>query len=365
MILLFTLAIFSVIVFLFSLKQPNRAKQHIDDNKDVVINEEYIVKQILPTIDDEKDIDHLTSVEQEALNDFLNSYSYSFSFIIENQSESLFQDGKIIKEILSTKENNDYINNVILESGKYIPELMFDVEKRKETSIFELNVTTGNKESNLKISTYYYSLLEQNELMLLKNKNIYLLDNQPNYDDSSLRFEKVKVDPPSDESKTQSRESKQIIIITVIGIVGGLVMGVLVSFLRELFSKRISYIYNYNLKGKQKLINLDLIPTSANISIIEALTANIIDNDQSTFLLVTETKVGLSLKESIKKINNKIDVLFTEKVSNLQESTLDSVDEIVILIELDKTSKNWYEEQLEFLRKYDMDIKVVRLPKIK
>lgn len=362
-ILLSTLIIAGTIIFFFSLNRNNANEQFIS-NDDIVINEEYVIKEILPVINNESDINQLTNVEQEALDTYLNTDTYHFSFIVENQNESLFQDDQIIKQLLSSKEHNDYVSEEIVESREFLPGLMLNVERREGSSIFDLSIATGNRTLNRRISKYYIEVLDQNEINFLNNKNIHLLDTRPVFVDSTKTFETLRIVNSPEENLAKSRDSRNIIITTVAGILAGLVIGFIISFTKELFNKRISYIYNYNLKGNKNLINLDLIPEVANLDLIEAVKSNLLKSSNTRFLLITQSYLGSSLKSEINEINLDAEVRFTQNIRNIKQSEVEEVDEIVILIELGKTPKKWYEDQMKFLDKYDIDIKIIRLPNI-
>lgn len=359
-ILLTTLVFSSTIVILASNFINERRSQ--ESNNQVTIDEEYIVNDVLPNIKELEDINELSKSEVNTLNDYLNKDSYSFRFIVENPDFTLFNDRVILKEFLI---NNKLIKNLSKEENiewAVIPELAVRVNSVEDSELLELTIRTGNKEYNKKIASYYYELLSEENIPFLDTKTTYLVSSVPEIKNTSSESSEPTITENIDVPIDRVNSMKEILITTVIGVVGGLILGIIISIIKDIYNKKIPSIYNFKLTENQKIINLDLISFTDKLNVSELMSLLKINNKSTKKLLLSEHPITIESKEQFQncmKTNSAIDINY---VKNIENYNLSEVNEVIVLIEIYKTSKEWYEQQIKALKNLDKEVKIIRLP---
>ena len=303
--------------------------------------------------------------------------------LMKNNSDSMSEDTQTEKisdmaEFVIYIEKNDdthFNNNVLLEKALFSDEAVKAVETETAVEITDLlaeqvetefvptaedrgaigivrdlsNETmkfqfkVGSEKDNLEVANYYFDLIMNNEVDLLKDKKTYVLS-APEIKELSQE------DTVFIEENTKSVSPILLIIELLVSLFAGFVLGILVSIFYHIFNKKINYAFNYNIDEK----DIFLMERESQDRFIY----DIVNPKSEDKVIVIEQALPNELSNKISKQPQKIIT-----TSNLIEisSKLD-IPEIVIIIVENTTTKFWYNTQREYLKKFNSAVKIIQVP---
>lgn len=330
--------------------------------EEVVVDDEYVVEQILPQIDNSADVEQLSSSDQEVLTDYLNKQSYSFRIYVENEDNTVFTDNELLKQVLL---ENDLVQAIAEQTdSEFIPtkDLAVSVFTVRGSEMIQVKVGTGNPEYNQRIANYYYDFIENGNLTLLDDKNIYFVDSEP------IAFEEIYGITEEDQEVEESFQQKVvtyleiIIIVSLLGVLGGLILGTFISIIKESLNKKIPSIYNFDLFSTNAVVNLDSIPDDSVDDETALIVQSITAENKNNKLILSEKPLDAYLKEQITETASTSNKQYYVDIANMENINLENVEEIVILVQTYGTSKKWFEKQMEQVKALALPVKVIRLP---
>lgn len=295
----------------------------------------------------------------------------SFSFYIENDSAEQFTNYNLMKQLLISPETLAYIKETSDKEIKPNPYHAVNMSLDHSTYVLTLSIGTGNYNDNKAIAQAYYDGIVNEEIPFFNsNKNVYMIS-------EPARTNTGEVIPIDGES-TNAEDDGSISIVTIIGLaiavlIGSFVLGVIVSLIYAMTRKVITDPFTYEQKDNDTILNLS--PLIKNI------------NDESSTDIIEHairhphknTKAILAQHSLPKNINNKISTSFLslgeyDVTSSNMNSTYASVfndltevnpdlsiEEVIIISEKNKTTKDWYSRQRLLLENYNVDIKVIQI----
>lgn len=282
-----------------------------------------------------------------------------FQFYIEKEDGSSFKNEAIMNELFNTDdlykevllETNIDINEIIeiSEEKAYFDFLPIKVKFNGDSDIYTAFFETGDESGNIRVANFYYDyLLDDNFTVLESHKIIPLVEPRiVEYE------EEIQV---TESSKIKIASMKNIIINTVLGFIlaFGTVAGLLI--LKELFGKKLSYIFGYTSENFDDFIIYDKNFTN--------------EKSVQYFLSIPENAKKLILSET--KLNkNDQNILFADTNLDIQlvdsielASTTNIYDEIILIIKTGETTRTWYNKQIDLIELHDTKNKGIQLNNI-
>lgn len=319
---------------------------------------EYINDQLLPTIETTADVDNLSDSDQEMLTEYLDEESYSFRFYIYNE-DSAFTDNVLLKEILLDEQLTQTASEQT--NSQFLPteERAISVSTVNGSEMLQVKIGTGNMEYNERISNFYYQFINEGNISLFDDKSIYFVDSEP------IIFEELNNVEPIEELTFQQKLTTNIEVLVIVGLIailGGLILGIFVSIIKESINKKIPSIYNFDLTHVETVVNLDSIPVKTTNDMNNIIIQAIVAENKSNKLILSEKNMEPHISGKLEDITSKSDNHYFINVKNIEEFQLDTVEEVVILIQIYGTSKQWFEKQIEQIKGLNSPVKVIRLP---
>src|SRR5699024_6238399 len=196
---------------------------------------------------------------------------------------------------------------------------------------------------------YYYNYLLEEHFDLLENHKTYLL----------VEPEFVKDKEEQKNEISQSKNSKiELIKDNIINIITGFIFAIALSLglllLRELFGKKLNFIFGYTAEDFDDFIVYD--KQFNNEKSVQYFVGT--PNDAEKLIL---TEVGLD--DDDKKLLFADSNITNVKVNNSIEltSTSDIYDEIILIVQTNNTTRKWFNKQKELLKLHDVKTKIVQL----
>lgn len=301
------------------------------------------------------DPDELTTEEERAVNKYLSEGAYYFKVFIENPDYTSFGRTNLLTEALLNDEVLQLVNNEMENELSINPEYTVHVTQNTDTMLQSFIFTTGNQFDSKVLADAYFSLLTNNQLDILEDRSIYIFE-----EPTLLEFE----DPKNDELNLASAESSKVDVISsvlfavIVSAVFGVLFGGIVSVIKDKMKGSIGYLFNYELDFNDTIVDVESDNESIDQQLIHLLTPpsnseNIILYEQTTIFKKTAKSIQKNKEKEFNTISFVSDVLDTDPKID--------IDEIVLIIEINETSKEWFEEQMNYLSGYRVPKKIIRI----
>lgn len=348
-----------LLILLISFRVDEEAEEITEE-----INEELVLSEILPAINNIEDVGELSEEEREIFMEYLDKESYSIRLVIENPDSSAFVDNKLLKELLL---EDSIIQRITEESeSEFIPtpEIAVSVSRVEGSSMMKINVGTGTREYNEEIINYFVNLLDDNTFSLLENRDIYFVDSEPIiYEElEEEQIEGIIVEEDEGYLAVLTSNIEIILIVSLIGLLGGISVGIVLSIFKEKFNKNIPSIYSFNLLPNHTLIKLDSILPKTKIDVDEVIVQSIVGKNKTNKLIMSEHPLSEELYNSVLSFGEQSNAEYNMNISNMEKTRLENIEEIIILIQNYRTSKLWFEKQIEQTKALQIPVKIIRIP---
>lgn len=288
-----------------------------------------------------------------------------FRFYVENEDGTVFINSSLIEEYFILPEvveraeratSTDIAPVLEEEIGSEFQKSQYErgvlgVERNGSTQIFKMNATIGSKMENLKIAEFYFDLLNSDEIEFLQNKNIFVIE-EPYIASEKIYDEEVYDSYNEDEVTNYENEEDEpvnslqnivrySVTLFLTFVLGGLIF-IVYLVLKNIWKKAITHTFTYFKLPNDNLIKINKSNESEFIhdEFSENPTKYLIVSQNGNLKYLSNFKVINSLKDNQDLITDK---------------------EIIIRIEENLTSKEWYKEQREILRKYPFNVTLLHL----
>lgn len=296
-----------------------------------------------------------------------------FQVYIENEDESLFTNNNIINQYFSLNSTRneikeatgidlDTIEKKYTELGIADDVKMVHAYRDDSNGLIVISVNVGNEIDNLKLSKHVYELLEDKEIVFLKDKSMYFFK-KPAFIGTKKNASDLA------NNANLSKKEQSTILSFVKNILIGLIVGIFISFgvsiLKNLLSDKINYFFGIYLDEDDSFY----------------LYSPIIKNESQVAKFVAfpykSQKIILTEKPLEQEVKNLFlidkDISFTNKTETntllVEKQTLVDIDssiefsEIIILIQTYETSKKWYKTQKKLSEIYGKPVKFIQVNK--
>lgn len=314
-----------------------------------------------PIIDEEQGMKYLNS-DYESLNEnqqaeliqYLNQDAYLFRYYIENEDAVPYTFFRTIKEILTTDDIVQQIENKT--SVQFLPDVKRAVrlDYDADNYIHTFLVGMGDKEGNQKLAQEYYNIFKEQSIPFFENKRVHLIDTEP------IKFEDKGIEETITPEITVETQSQGMnIVLFILAIVMAAIIGVIISFFQNYFKKEISYLYNYELLNKDRLVKINQLKADnkdTEISIIEHL----VKNSAESKLIIANEEIPAEYMQNLKNSNNsEKEITIASNILSIPSNT--NIQEVYIFTALNKTNKNWYKQQLKLARNYNNKLTIIEI----
>ncbi len=258
-------------------------------------------------------------------------FTYQFDFIVENKEGNL--------------NNNPYTTKYVLDH--YILEQQLKTEKKDSVELTEsydiiyngqVGVMSLRSSGDIKVSQLFYDTLSRSKSDYFNDRSIFLLTSKPEKYESDSKL------------KGQSFSLKTVIVYVMGIIVMSVLLGFLLSWMKEARSKTISS--NFYLDTDVPIVNLETIYLHNVGKEKELLTSAVNGMSIGKKLIITtdrEVSEMLGNNDTFDVIENMV----SDQILGC------SYQEVVLICRKNKTSKIWYNTQLELLKNLNIHVKCV------
>lgn len=280
------------------------------------------------------------------LEDSLNANSVEFRLFIENQNQEPFGDEALLKDFLILDEVVEYVEN---EAGVELPvdpDLSVLVIRRDSQPVLSVQLRTGDLEDNAAIAEAYMQALEEEVVPFTADKQVYLLDQEPDRYEIPLMQQILE---------SVALFSPVTIIVGAIGsFIAGLFLGVILAVGKTMWEKKVSELYIV-----QDDVNDHVLPFYRIKDTEEQLNQKVI---KAILYPHNKKKLVLAQHELDEEVVSALKGKQIAIASDVSVSSNDyAYDEVVVIVEIDRTTKAWYESQRIQLEKMNVEVTIIQL----
>ena len=268
----------------------------------------------------------------------------SFSFYVENADDTPFMNYNLLKTVLlSPTVFPSVTENLSLDYD--VPDMYTINISRDNTNAMYMNIGTGNIKDNMKLANRLYTLLEKDELSFFADKKVYLL----------TKPKKVTLEEQLENAETSDVEPSSVnyILLALVGIIFAFIGGVVISVILSFFKKEFVFTSLVHFKNVNKVIDLSHLKDVEDPSeyLPQVIVQSSIKGEKLVLSQTSLTELGSHLKSS--------EVTLASSLLQIQSNH--DFKEAIVIIEKNKTEKNWYHNQKILLENYNIPIKIVLL----
>lgn len=296
-----------------------------------------------------------------------------FQFYVQTEDGNSFGNSSIVEEfflkpeVITEIENKTGVSiNSMLEeqqlSGFQKTQTdrgILGVMRDGSSHVFTANASIGTEEENLAVMQAYFDYLNSGNIPVLENKEVYILKEPTNLKFLMNGSQEIEFS----EQVTETTATKKLILAIAVGMFGGLVAGVVVSFIYQLLRKVITYAFSFGWSEQD-------IYQSISKDDAQAVQQTVLHPFTEMKVILVQHQDAMKLNEIkphekvnfVSKTNQlKLGVMNILTVNDLSElDPLLHIEECIIFVESGKTEKKWYEKQRMQLKNYNTRIKIIQ-----
>lgn len=303
-----------------------------------------------------------------------------FQFYVQNADGNSFHNSAVVEAFFLQPEVVDLIEkNTGVEIQEVLDEQqesgfiktqtdrgVLGVARDGSSHVFTVNADLGTSEENLAVMGAYFDYLLSGEVAVLSDKEVFILQKPVLLDELPGSEENISVNKEVDTSFS----AKNVLVSAGIGLFGGLIAGLFLTLIYQLFRKAITYAFSFSWSEDDiyQIYSLSNTELEASSTFKQTLLHPFTD----VKVILTQTKIDDSFISQF-AISDKINII--NSLSDLKKEHMNlimltdltqidpllSINECIVLVKSGETDKRWYSRQRELLKNYDTQIKVIQL----
>lgn len=319
------------------------------DVEELYLSQEEIVEIL------DREPEEVTAAEIREIEEALEQDRFAFGVLIEREDQTFYNYPQLLTELLISEEVVSHVEEAIGQEILPNPELAVEVYEDSSTRIQEVVIGTADVEDNLLISQAYYDAIQEEGLIPpLDDKLIFMMDNEPFLIEEETWLDLVMVQI---QYFSPIRAAVGFIVMLTLGVLAGVV---LVLF-KTVFQKEIPFMYELKEDESDKVIYFTQIRGVKEEEQFAKLSHAIVAYPEKRKLVLTQYDLNDRFADRLHEKSSVEAGKGSPVIANdLEEVSVDHVfDEVIILVQQNKTSKNWYKNQRIQLKRLDLPVTVL------
>lgn len=299
--------------------------------------------------------DLLNTREVTFLQDYVEENAYRFMFFVENSSGDPIGNLNMMRAIFRHENVVSSIEDRIGEELTPDPMISINVISYADSGLYELQLGRGTREDSKELAEVMHELLVSEEIPVMSQFNVSMFEEEP------IALREFVDENEIDETIVVERDNmeliRNLILYTVIGVIGGLTLGFFIAFIRVYLSPVISSLFNYEKDFTDKIVRLNRLKGSEEERIQKAH-QNIAYPERHKKLVLVSERTRPYVEGILNGLSSDTNVTV---LSDFTEVTADSeFDEVILLSKVNQTTRQWYNEQRLQLNGYDLPVKIIQ-----
>ena len=287
--------------------------------------------------------------------DDLNVRNAQFRVYIENPHDTVFININLLEKVLFSEENIKAaetaigidIQTILDEQetagfiGTQTDRGAIGIGRDPMTDTLVFTTKIGTEEDRLKTAEYFFDFLNDNELPVLNGKRVVVIETPHLHEYTELE---LKAGNAIEATKSFSFT---VIIEAILSLFVGTILAIMMVFFYHMNTNKINYGFNYFVRPQDLLV---------------------IENNPEKILPlisepISEDKIIVSQAELPRRVIDGLDNIDVVTANLLEIDSKKVTSEIIILVVEGLTSKGWYSEQLNFLKRLETKVRIIQTSK--
>lgn len=288
----------------------------------------------------EREPEEVSTADIRNIEEALEEERYAFGVLIEREDQTFYNYPNLITEFLISEEVVSYIEARVGRELLPSAELAVEVSEDSSTRILEVVVGTADVEDNRVIAQAYYDAIQEEGLIVaLDDKVIYMMDDEPFL---------VETETWMDLALAQIQYISPIraVIGFVVTVIIGFITGVIIVLFKTMLSKEIPFMYELEENDSDTVLYFNQLRGISTEEKQVKLAHSISRFPQKKKIVLSQFEldtVSNLLTEEKKEHQSGNEILFFRDFAECPSDV--QFDEVIILIEQNKSTKDWYKNQ--------------------
>ncbi|WP_368646139.1 hypothetical protein AB4027_04445 [Alkalibacterium putridalgicola] len=286
---------------------------------------------------------------------YLLPKAYKITFYAEHEDYEPITNTTFMREVFRNNDVLNYIEDNL--NADLTPDIDFAVhiENLANSGVYELHFQRGTQEESLELAYIVMDAIEEGVIPVLENKNVYFVEDEPELVEED--YSNFEEDTTVESGFSIGSFIRDIVLFGIIGIAAGTVIGIIIALLGIIMSKQVTALYDYVRKDTDKVVRLNHLRNVGPEERMQKGLTNINTPLVNTKILLYDEETENEWTELFGHFKSNISKY--KDFSNINEE-LRNIDEIIILSKVNRTSKDWYNNQRVQLNGYNIPIKIIQ-----
>lgn len=301
----------------------------------------------------------LTEDEVEQLSEFLQQGAYAFKIYVQNEENIPMTSNVLVKESLITDEVIEEVERISGLTIEPSPKQAVNVYNESDSGIHTIQIGTGLEDDNQVLAEAFYEVLSTGNIPILNAMEVSFFEDEPYEVILSVR-EQPQIEA---ENLTWKDSLQAIVLMMVAGLFLGFIAGFLFSIAKLFIQKEVSIFYDFSYQNTDNIIHINNFNWKNKQKENEIIVYSTLYPKKKKSLILSEFEIKEDITKELNSSvsNSSLGNYEINKSNNLLSiSNKINFDEIIFLVEKNKTTKKWYENQRLLSTNFNVPVKVIQ-----
>lgn len=338
-----TLTFFTLFLFLFAY---NILSSDTNELGEKYLSQEEIMKVL------ERNPEEVDQSELEDINKALEQERYSFTVLVENDSQSFMNNQHVMKSMLVRE---DVVANIQESAGIDIePTAELAINVYNEKDMLRIAIGTGNVDDNKKLAKAYYEAFNNSEIPFFDNKTVYQINTEPTLEEEESWFDLATI-------KIVDFSASEIFAILIAVLILSIIFGGIIAIIKSVFQKNIPISFRLEQSTDDKVIYLSKLSSISKAQFIDNMVFAISNPNNKKKLVLSQNDLPEKVIEKLnmaKLSDTQPKIMIAEEIARTNPAY--TYEEVIVLVQQNQTEKDWYKNQRIQTEKFDLPVTIIQ-----
>ncbi|WP_028273540.1 hypothetical protein [Atopococcus tabaci] len=290
-----------------------------------------------------------------AMQEYLLPRAYKLTIYAEHENYEPIANTTFMREVFRNDTVLEYVEAELGEKLTPAIEFSIHIENLADSGVYELHFQRGTREESLELGRIVMNAIEEDVIPVLENKTVYFVEDEP----------EVLMPDYSDQYSTDADSGtapagvivRDVVLYAAIAAAVGGIVGILLALLINALDKKITPLYDYIRKETDKVVRLNHLREVDREKQIEKGLKNINMPKEEHKVVLYDEVTENEWKDLINKFDKNVSI-YTDFAQI--DPKMVNINEVILLSRVNKTTKNWYNNQRIQLNGYDVPVKIIQ-----
>lgn len=288
----------------------------------------------------EREPEEVSAGDIRNIENALEQDRYAFGVLIEREDQTFYNHPRLITEFLISEEVVAFVEE---RAGRELlpsSELAVEVSEDSNTRILEIVIGTADVDDNAIFAQAYYEAVQEEGLIApFEDKAIYMMDSEPFLVETETWMDLVL-------EQIQFVSPLRAVIGFIVMLILGFIAGIIIVLFKTMVSKEIPFMYELKHDDSDTVLYFNQMKGISEEEKYMKLAHAVNTFPHKKKIILSQEKMHdkfTSLTENLIDDSNQNEMV---SFTDFSESPVTiECDEVIILVEQNKSTKDWYKNQ--------------------